>query len=260
MIEQIFNFLKTPYVVEVLVIVWFFITLLIGLKRRFYFALYHTFIVVLFLVIGYLAIEPVLSNLFNTTLLATENGTFAEIMVNVGLHTNTPELYMSEYMINLANQHLRYLSYYIITLVVIIIAPIFSGLTWLFMRYLVPKKWLKHNPKTLGFILALITSFSLVAMVYTYAQLFAPTFTYLASNVDFINSLGLNEIVVRCLDILNPIYRPALTWIGSFADFSYIVTSNGQISNVASELSKILNEHFAFINQVNNPEVINPVA
>ena len=260
MIEQIFNFLKTPYVVEVFVIVWFFITLLIGLKRRFYFALYHTFIVVLLLVIGYLAIEPVLSNLFNTTLLATENGTFAEIMVDAGLQTNTPELYMSEYITNLAYQHLRYLSYYIITLGVIIISPILSGLTWLFMRYLVPKKWLKHNPKTLGFVFALITSFSLVAMIYTYAQLFAPTFTYLASNVGFINNLGLNEIVVRFLDILNPIYRPALSWIASFADFSHIITPNGQVSDVASELTKMLNEHFAFINQNSGGEVINPVA
>lgn len=242
------EYLTIPYIVEICVFIYLILTIVIGYKRKFFFALYHTIVVAVLLTIGFLVFEPIVSSSLNTSILASNERsiTFIDQLTKISLSTARPSIYMNDYVATLGGDILKYLSYFIITIAVIILSPIISGLTWLFMRFLIPLAWLNVDVHWLGALLGILTSLTLVVSAYIFAGVFAPPFTYLASNAEYISVLGMQESTIYLLSALDSVYRPLLSWIGAFAGFVRIENPITGWETTSVALIQLYQDYFAF--------------
>lgn len=244
----LFNFLKYPYVLEIIVFVQIFFSFWTGFSRRTYFSIFHTIVIAIMIVVCYFAVEPIVTNYLNTSsfLFAGNGQTFTANMVNLynTYSSAFPSGYSEALVTSMSNETLKAISWLVLLLCVQDMAFIVSGILWFPLHFFIPKKARKHNKRLPGAILNTIVSAALFFLMFACGGIFGPVFTFIASDSSYITTTGIPNYMVYLCDILNPVYRPLLSWTAEFSSLYTIQDYNGVYRTVYDAMNNFLKTAF----------------
>lgn len=243
--EVIFNYLKYPYVLEIIVFVQIFISFWTGFSRRTYLSIFHTIIMGVLLTVCYFFVEPIVTNFLNTSTFLFANGgqTFTEKMVNLynTYSSAYPAGYSAALVESMSTETLKSISWLAILLIVQDLAWIVSCILWIPFHFIIPGKWRrKHNSRLLGGIINTIVSAGLFLLMFMCCGIFGPVFTYIASDASYITTVNIPNYIIYIFDVLNPVYRPLLSWTAQLSSLITIQDYSGAYRTVDYAMNEFL--------------------
>lgn len=233
-IESIYNFISTPAMADLVILVLLLIGFVSGFATRTYYQVVHfiTFLIVTFVLAAVL--RPVIINFINADLLKSlgakvelEGGTTIDSFEKMFEYVIEKKLSgpTDEYAHLLAHSAADAFAFGLIVLAVFVIVPLFSGIFYLLVRIVIPLRAFRHNRRWLGGLIGMLHMLVYIAIAMVGFGSVCPAFTALGASADALkaaNDLGIHKTLIQFISIFDPGHSYVFGWL-SFGGcvFSY---------------------------------------